>query len=296
MTARLPDFLIAGIQKSGTSTLWVWLARHPEVFFSWPKELHYFSNDRNWEKGVDWYASHFAEAGDARAVGEGTPHYMNFRESIERIAGTLPDVRLLVCLREPAERAFSSYLHNARRDGRETRSFKDAIHQELAAGPRLPGPGRVDYTLLGYVNQGLYLQQIEMLLDRFPREAIHVVILEELSADPQRSYSEACRFLGIDDSVTPPADAERVNAHVEIRFLALWRLLVRLGVIDRLGMLRQQRLRRKFFAPHEAAPPEMDAGTRARLQVFFEPENRRLAEWLGRDLPAWGVVRGAPET
>src|SRR4051812_32606879 len=101
---RLPDFLIVGVTKGGSTSVAQWLGAHPRVFVPREKELHFFSNDENWARGLDCYGSHFESAGDAELVGEATPQYMYFPAAIRRMAEVVPEAKLIVTLREPGSR------------------------------------------------------------------------------------------------------------------------------------------------------------------------------------------------
>lgn len=111
---RLPTFLIIGTQKSATRWLRYNLGRHPDVFTPKVSEVSFF--DVNYDKGLDWYRSHFADAGDAKAVGESTPGYTMWtrrpRRCAKRIAADLPDARLLAILRNPVDRCYSAFIHH----------------------------------------------------------------------------------------------------------------------------------------------------------------------------------------
>jgi hypothetical protein len=165
MRGRLPNFLIAGAPRCGTTSLALWLGEHPEVFVSTPKELHFFNRTEYWERGPEWYAQQFAGAGDVPAAGEGTPNYLLLPHAIERIATTLPGVRIIACLREPVSRAYSTW-HLHRAIGIEARPFEVAIEQELAASrDPLEQPWRTHADTPGigmdYVARGDYLPQLE---------------------------------------------------------------------------------------------------------------------------------------
>ena len=289
--ARLPTFVIVGAQKCGTSTLAAWLRAHPEVFFSERKELHFFSGEENWARGVDWYASHFE---DAPAVGEATPHYMNFPEAVDRMAAVLPEARLIVCVRDPVERAYSSYRHMFFRRASERRTFRRAIEDELAEERGLPEPGRCDYAELRYLVQGRYLEQIEMLLGRFAREQVHVLLLDDMEADPRATFDAVCRFLGIAPGFRPPEGWQVANAHRVLRPVALWRFMLRHRVFDRLPGPVSRFVALRVFRRDAAPADPIDPDLRARMADYFAVPNARLGEWLGRDLSAWGTRAAVP--
>jgi hypothetical protein len=285
---RLPDFLIVGAAKCGTTSLASWLDAHPQGFIAPLKEVSYFALDHVYQRGPEWYATNFEQAGDARAVGEATPNYMFYPWSVERIARDLPAVRLIVCLRNPADRAYSHYLHWRDRLMFEHRSFARAIDEELAAGaseaaihqPRRKPP------YFGYVARGRYAEQLERLEAAFGRERLHVVLLDDMRADPAAAYAGVCRFLGLDDSFTPDFSS-RENAYQRHRRDWLVRPFVRAGIMQRLPRATSERIVARFFPPVAGPVPPPDPGARGRLLDFFAPHNAALERWLGRDLSAW---------
>jgi hypothetical protein len=289
----LPTFVIVGAQKCGTSSLAAWLRDHPQVYFAERKELHFFSNDENWARGLDWYADHFANAGDATAIGEATPHYMNFPEAIDRLGAVLPDAKLIVCLRDPVERTYSSYRHLFYRRAGEDRPFRRAIEDELRERSGLPEPGHCHHLQLRYLVQGRYLEQIELLLARFPRSALHVMLLDDMEADPKQAFAGVCRFLGIDPAFEPPAGWAVENAHRVVRPVALWRFMQRHGLFERLPQPAAKFVALRVFRRDAAAADPIDPDLRARMVEYFAEPNAALAQWLGRDLSAWNAGASA---
>lgn len=287
MLGRLPTFLIIGAQKCGTSTLAGWLRGHPEVYFAEPKEMHFFSLEDHWARGVDWYREQFAGAGDETHVAEGTVHYLNFPTALDRIAEVLPAAKIIVCVRNPVERAYSSYRHLYFRLATEHRTFEQAIEDELRDARDLPGPGPCDYGDLGYLNQGHYAEQIDRVLERFPREQLHVVLLDDLEAAPREAFQAACRFLAIDADFTPSGGWPVENAHRVLRPIWLWRFMRRHRIFDRLPQPLAKFIALRLFRREATALDPLRPELRRRLGEHFAASNARLAAWLGRDLSAW---------
>ena len=127
MNVKLPDFLGIGAQKAGTTYLYSLLSEHPQVFLSSPKELHFFS--LHYQKGLAWYQDQFKFAATDKCCGEITPYYMFHPLASKRIRKHLPNVKLIVLLRDPVERALSQFFHS-RRLGLEPLCFKDAFALE----------------------------------------------------------------------------------------------------------------------------------------------------------------------
>lgn len=175
-----------------------------------PKEIHFF--DQNYERGIDWYLRHFPGSDDSKAVGEATPAYIYFPNVAERIAATLPDVKILVLLRDPVERAYSHYWHN-KSVGRERLDFAEAIASE----PQRLARSRDHRSRYSYLDRGRYGEQLANLLRYLPLEQVLVQTFDEITAEPDTVYRRTCRFLGVSDDYTPPNLGQVTNAFVEYR-------------------------------------------------------------------------------
>jgi hypothetical protein len=257
----LPDFLILGTKRGGTTSLWNHLLEHPLVLPMFPavqklKSPHYFY--WHYERGERWYRSHFAtrrrrcqashRGGGTALTGEASPYYLYHPYTPERVRALLPAAKLIIMLRDPVARAYSHYWERIN-EGVETLSFDDAIRVE---DERLKGEvERMDvdplyysrpHDYFTYRDRGVYLPQLERWFGHFPREQALIIRSEDFYADRQRVFDEICAFLG----------------------------------------LPQHTLKRpKRFNYRPAAP--MSAETRSYLTEFFEPHNRALYDYLGRD-------------
>ena len=267
---RWPDYLIIGTMKAGTSSLYKHLTDHPEVDAATTKEVRFFS--KYFDRGPDWYRAQFP-MGSGRISGEATPSYMYDRDAIDRMAATVPEAKLIAILRHPVDRAWSHY-RMRRALGGDRHSFG-----EILANGRAPSaPTREQFE--SYVGRGEYVDQLEHVTNRFPREQLLVHLFDELERDPASVYDETCRFLGISTSFRPQYLDKAVNAHAEFRSLALRRMTKRRGP----AWFRKAVGRINVKHP----PPEpIDPDLRAQLVEHFRPYNRRLEAWLGRDLSHW---------
>lgn len=270
----LPNFLIIGAPKAGSSTLAAYLAVHPHVFVAPEKEVHFF--DDNFHRGLDWYRGRFAEVRGELAIGDATPTYMYSDEAIERMARLLPNAKLIVILRNPVERAYSHYWWN--RALYEQRSFEDAIRAELVAVEK---PFKRNY-LAG----GRYLERLERVCSHYPRSSLNVVILEELRASPGAAYAEVCRFLGVDERLKPSNLGDVLNPANGLRSPRLWNLMLRTRAWKRLPFGLANRIDRWNRLLQFSYPP-MDARVRGNLERYYLEHNAALAAWLGRDLSVW---------
>ena len=179
---RLPDFLVIGATKCGTTSLHDWLSRHEEAFVAPWKEMRFFLPGYRWERGMDWYAAQFAAAGDARACGEFSNGYGRGAEHPgvpARVAAALPGVRLVYVVRDPMRRLASHYRHR-RVTGREWRDAAAAIREDPA-----------------YVETGRYGAEIERWLPHVPRDRLLVLRAERIFADPAGELARLARHLGL---------------------------------------------------------------------------------------------------
>lgn len=275
MTGRLPDFLIVGAMKAGTTSLAAWLRAHPRVFVPDDKELHFF--DVRWNEGLDWYRAQFADASDEEIAGEATPSYMVRDVHIQRMASVVPDARLIVLLRNPVDRAWSQFNHSVERDD-EHRSFEEAVDDELVSDP-------TDWRTSGRpLARGRYIEQLRMLEASFPRERIHVGLFDELVGAPHALFAKVCGFLGVAE-VRLSIVGQEFNPRTTLRRPRLAAILGKGRALERLPGPLQRRARTMVESrPRNAAmPPAM----RSRLREYFRPYNDQLAAWLGVDLSAW---------
>jgi len=201
------DFLIVGAQKAGTTALFDHLSDEPAYGLSRIKEVHFFDDDsRDW--GCPDYGAYHSEfPADAGLIrGEATPIYLYWPQSLERIAAYNPQIRLIVMLRDPVERAWSHWRMERARG--ETEPFSWCIRQGrarlLAATPW--GHHR-DFS---YVERGFYGEQVERLFGLFPRDQVLLVRAEDLRTDPTAVLTQVSRFLG----APPPAPVPPRQVHV----------------------------------------------------------------------------------
>lgn len=246
----LPDFLIIGGQRCGTTSLFEYLCRHPSVCRPVEKELQFFSY--RFDRGVAWYRCHFptARAAQGRMVFEATPYYLVHDRAPARAASVVPRAKLIALLRNPTERAWSHYQHNVLR-GTEVLSFEEALHAE---SDRLDGGGNgstkasaSSHKRHSYVTRGRYAEQLERWLAVYPRDQLLVILSEDLYRDPDATYARTLDFLGL-----PGHSLVEYQAHTR---RAAW----------------------------NGAP--LDPATRNLLDGTFAPHNARLASLLGTELP-----------
>lgn len=204
MAERLPDFLVLGTQKGGTTTLQQLLNQHPGVCLAPGKEVHYFS--KHWEQPTSWYASHYTGAAPQQRCGDITPFYLFHPQAPQRIHGLLPKAQLIVLLRDPVERALSQYFHSVRL-GFETLPLEDA----LAAEKKRLSSGKLQHLQEhSYVSRSRYLEQLDRYLELFSTQQLLVLQSEAFFTDPATTWRQIEVFLHL--PVAPcPAVAPKAN-------------------------------------------------------------------------------------
>jgi hypothetical protein len=183
---RLPNFLYVGPDKAGSSWLHETLLKHPDVYLTPAKDLYFF--DRYYDRGLEWYAAQFRDARGEEIVGEVCQDYLFHPEAAGRIRETLGPVRIMVSLRDPVERAWSSYLY-MRKHGIGPDTFAEALRSR----PEL-------------LEHGRYATGLDRFLEWLPREMVHVALFDDLAVDPQGFLDGVTDFLGIDPLPLSPKD------------------------------------------------------------------------------------------
>ena len=229
---RLPDFLIIGAQKSGTTSLQFYLQSHPDIGPNVLGEPHFF--DWAWKRGVDWYRDLFAELDPHALVGEKSPFYLFHPQVPERVASTVPDARLVAILRDPVDRALSHYFHAVRWHN-ESRPIEEAFKDEEGAvnqqeDPRAYDEQQSDLVRHSYLRRGLYAEQLERWLQYFPPSQLLVLETRELTRSGPGGFHRVLDFLGLERKDPPRGEFNR-------------------GSYDDVGHRLRDHLSR-FFRPH----------------------------------------------
>jgi hypothetical protein len=248
---RLPDFIIGGAPRSGTTWLYELLDRHPGVYMARPlkPEPKFFLVDQVYEKGLKFYAdTWFAAAGPGSVAGEKSTDYLESAAAAERIARDLPRVKLVFILREPVERAYSNYLWS-RMNGLETEDFATALRLEADREKDLPERLRFARPF-SYFSRGLYADLLAPYLQRFSREQILILQFEDICVRPRALAERLHRFLGV------PPRPEHADG---------------MGVIN----------------PSEKNGLTLEDDVRRDLAARYVEPNRRLAAIVGSDLELW---------
>lgn len=293
-----PNFFIAGAAKSGTTSLHHYVSFHPQVYMSEIKEPHYFCNDqfphefsgpgdqgfsRNRLRTLEQYIQLFEAGKDMTIRGESSVYYLYFPHVAERIYQFNPDAKIVLVLRNPADRAFSAYMHTVR-DGRETLSFEEALHQEATRRDMGYQP------LWWYRELGLYSIQVERYLRMFSQKQLKIILYEDLSDDTERVIYDIWRFLGLKQDITIDPSVRLNESGVPIsrsmyNFFAkpnpvkeLLKKVLPTTFHQRLGQQAKLMTLQKL---------SMNETTKKNLINFYSHDMMKLQSMIERDLSHW---------
>jgi len=269
-----------GAPKAGTTSLYRILGMHPDIYVSEFKEIYFFGNLRNYNKGVEWYKRYFRGYKGQRYVADVTPFYLDSEKAPERIKDTLGlDVKFVIMLRNPADRAFSHYLMQSRERGGVT-SFEDILKNNARNSREQ-----------SIISNGFFHRNISRYLRIFPEENFHFIFMDDLYADFHRVASDLFSFLGVDDIEI------EANVFENQRFMPKRKLLFRLlkKIPNRykvmlkkaFGLKTGNDATRRMAGEAMTGRDEMPDEIRKLLVGIYEEDIRELGNMLGRDLSKW---------
>ncbi|WP_321166388.1 sulfotransferase [Serinicoccus sp. CUA-874] len=273
----LPNFLYIGPDKAGSTWLHEVLVKHPDIFLTPAKDLYFF--DRYYQRGVEWYRRFFSGADHERVVGEVCQDYLFDPAAPARIREVLGTPKMMVTLRDPSERAFSSYLY-MRKHGRAPATFSEALDRI----PKL-------------VEHGRYGALLENYREVFPDEALHVAVFDDLKADPQSFLDRVLDWLEVDrmdlsdgdeDSKLPASRARNVPLAWSVRLAA--NVVRSLNGAELVGQVKRSPLvHRVLYVPFGGEAPRMSAEDRARVHRELADDVTDLDDRYGFNLrERWG--------
>ena len=284
---RLPTFFIVGAPKAGTTSLARYLGQHPDVFMSPHKEPHFFTYQGDgwptWAtKTLEEYGALFAGAGSAKEVGEASTWYLYSPTAAERIQSLLPEARILILLRSPADRAYSSWSFNVQNSWEPILDFEEALEAEEK---RRAEPGFWDRH---YFHAGLYAEQVKRYLERFGRDRVLVHLFEDLRTAPDRVMRSSFEFLQVDPSFDPALGVQHNQTEFP-RFKELNRFLrkskhVRQVVRMLLPETIRRPLRQGLQRANRGKRPPLSETARTRLNAAYREDVERLSALLERDV------------
>ena len=273
---QIPNFIIVGTMKSGTSSLADLLSLNNNIYIP-EKELHFFDNfggyKKRWNHGLDWYSKQFLNAEENQIIGEKTPTYSYLKDVPERILKTLPDIKLIWIFRNPIDRSYSNYWH-AVINGTENKSFSYAINNEEQ---------RIKKNVwFGYKKRSNYAEQVENYLKYFNLNKMHFITLEDLKENPEKVLRSTCSFLDVNFDKN---------------------MLFRNKISNKSYLPKSKILRyylRKFFGPNsiivkidkkinttKTPYPKMSNPDYNLLKSFFHESNLKLQKLTGLNIEHW---------
>ena len=283
LEGRLPNFLYVGPDKAGSSWLHEVLLQHPQVFLSEAKDLYFF--DRYYDRGLDWYRAQFAHA-DAhhRVVGEICQDYLFHPQAASRIRHDLGAARLMVTLREPAARAYSSYLYMLKH-GEDVGTFREALTRR----PEL-------------LDHGRYGLALSRFLELFPRSDVHVALFDDLKSAPQAFIDDVLRWLDLEPLVL---SADQLKARLpasRARSVTLARLVRQVAVwarehdrADLVGHVKRSRaVQGMLYRPVDRAKHSLDPADVELVWDLLSDDLDKVVALTGVDVRrAWASANGA---
>lgn len=279
-SGRLPNFIIAGVQKCGTTTLHRYLERNPAVFLPpAPQEICFF-RDGAFKRGLAHYEAFFSGWSGEAAVGQTCPVYLDDPRVPGRIQRTLPDVRFIVILRDPVARTYSHYWHNVKK-GREPLGFEEALVRE----PVRVRTGDFERLHYCYVARSRYDIHLRRFVELFGADRVFVLLTQDLEEGNHRMLCRLHDFLGL-----PAVDEIELGHHNKARLPWFPRLR---GVPQAVGRVLPALGRRLDQLNRTRAYPPMHPSTRAALVRDFLPTIEWLEDFLDRDLVRWRTAVGA---
>jgi len=297
----LPNFLIIGAAKSGTSALYRYLKQHPDIYMSPIKETHFFSykdsppnaqgpGDTVNEAVTDYetYISLFQEVTTESAIGEASPTYIYIPRAPELIQEFVPEAKLIGILRQPADRAFSAFMHVTRDNREPITDFSEALTLEEERSANNWGP------IWHYLKMGFYYEQLRRYYDRFDYQQLRIYLYEDFSANPMATLKDIFEYLGVDPSFAPDT---RIRANVsgvkKNKMLGLMteqlfarpnpiRYASRRIINEEFRWRFTQNIRNRNLE-RQRIPPEI----RHELTQLYHDDILKLQDLIGRDLSVW---------
>lgn len=270
----VPNYLYIGTSKAGSTWLFQVLSWHPQIYAYPGKNLGFFST--RFEKGWDWYLNNFKPEPEHLAVGEISHSYLASDKAPARIKEALPDIRLLVCLRDPVQRTFSDYLDRLK-NGSMSGTFEEELERDR-----------------GLINRSRYGTQLSRYFDHFGPDRFHIAIFDDLRADPQAFAANIFRFLQVEELSLPhrlegkvlPAGVPRSTALAR-GAKALSSLARKVGLNALRGKVKTSRtIRNLLYRPYGEDRPKMSPETEKKLREIFREELELADKVAGTDLAA----------
>src|SRR5215210_1024401 len=287
----MPNFLIIGAMKSGTTALYYYLEQHPEIYMSPVKEPNFFSSQEQ-ENAADavtnigTYQHLFRGGSDKKAIGEASHSYLYDPGAAAEIRRYVPEAKLIAILRNPIDRAHSHFLHMVRSGTEPLDDFAQALQEEVGI--------HKERTFQDYIGRGLYYDQLKRYFGTFPREQVRVYLYEDLSDAPISTVQDAFRFLKVDHSFVPDVSLRR-NVSGQPKYKTLDGLLRSQSRIKHAAKIylparMRWRLSKAFDdlkTRNLVEPPPLRLEVRRQLIRVYREDILKLQDLIHRDLSWW---------
>ncbi len=291
---RLPDFLIIGSAKSGTTTLYQYLKDHDSLYLSSIKEPCFFARDPVYSQGLEWYSSLFEDAKPDQICGEASTDYTKYTEypeTAKRIFNTIPRVKMIYIMRHPVDRTYAHYKHMVyrhRNDPQVKSTFEKEIQEQSIC-----------------LDASNYLMQIDKYLKFFPRESFLFLLMEDLIKEPSNTLNKILSFLNVESKITINPGEKRV-ANSSKKFFEdtirskITQPLKKVPGLEIIANLLGQNFRDKVYKElresyygkkvvDKYVVPPLNLETRKYLIEYFREPNEKLSQFLNRDLSHWNM-------
>lgn len=284
-----PNFLVIGAEKSGTTWLYECLKKHPEIYLPDTKEIHYFNRlrsdhsvrDRFLEHDISWYERFFEGADEYKCIGEVTPMYLCDAVAMQRIHETLGQIKLIVMLRDPVDRAISHY-KMARAKGKVKEDFQEISRKKDDI----------------FIGRGMYGKQLEKVYGLFAKENVHIILFDEVVSRPFEVMDEVFEFLGVGAIALPEKSVDKkVNDKSGFRSPVIGKLINRITVSMRssyaggrlVDLVKKIRLAGMIKKMNAKKPETINVlnETVKELKQYYSEDIEKTAMITGKNLDAW---------
>lgn len=301
----MPNFIILGAAKSGTTALYHYLKQHPQIYLGPVKETEFFAfegEELNFQGPKDMprlsiitladYQAQFQGVRDETAIGEASPVYLYSSKAPERIHNYLPDAKLIVILRNPLERAYSQFLMFVRDNKEPVTDFMQAVSEEKE---RIAANWAWGWH---YIQVGLYHQQLTRYFNLYQREQIKIYLYEELRSDPNYLVKDIFNFLEVEPNFMPNMTIKHnISGVPQNKIIHSW-LYKKNTVKEIVKPFFSEKLRQKIFInlkkKQKLHKPKLTQETKQQLLTFFQEDILKLQELIKKDLSDWLAVSSAP--